>query len=137
MSTDGSESLYVKELAPCEEELTEFKNRVKIWTDLDKNIKLLSIAIRERRKAQSVLTPKIQDFMIKYKYDHLNTTNDGTIRSSVRMIKQSPKIAEVKKKIADELGEETVKKIFVAEPTIIEKRRLVRTTPKVSMDLNI
>ena len=97
------EKLYVDDEKPTEEELQEFTHMVTTWVDLDKNVKLLSIAIRERRKAQSVLSPKIQEFMIKYKYDNLNT-QQGVIHSSVRKIKPPLKIADVKNKVTQECG---------------------------------
>lgn len=130
------EKLYVDDEKPTEEELQEFTHMVTTWVDLDKNVKLLSIAIRERRKAQSVLSPKIQEFMIKYKYDNLNT-QQGVIHSSVRKIKPPLKIADVKNKVTQECGEDVAQRIFAVAGDPKEKRTLVRKVQKVSMDLNV
>ena len=122
---------------PTPEEFEDFKHQVDSWLNLDKNIKLLSIAIRERRRAQAALAPKIQEFMAKYRYTDLNTSG-GIIRDQVRNVKQPLRIKDVKKKIEETHGDAAVEQIFFAtERPVMVKHTLKRIEPKVSMRLDI
>lgn len=123
---------------PNAEELDEFREVVASWIHLDEQVKKLQVAIRERKMAMNVLTPKIQNFMMKYKYDDLQT-QAGKIRSSVREVSVPIKIKDVKEKLiaAGDKGEELVKTIFDAERPKVERRALRRIEPKVSLNLSI
>ena len=57
------------------EEFVEFKNNVKEWLTLDDDIITLQKAIKERKSKKNDLTPKILDFMNRFKINDLNTNN--------------------------------------------------------------
>jgi hypothetical protein len=57
------------------EEFVEFKINVKEWLTLDDDIITLQKAIKDRKTKKNDLTPKILDFMNRFKINDLNTTN--------------------------------------------------------------
>ena len=57
------------------EEFLEFKNNVKEWLTLDDDIITLQKAIKDRKSKKNDLTPKILDFMNRFKINDLNTNN--------------------------------------------------------------
>jgi hypothetical protein len=57
------------------EEFSEFKNSVKEWLTLDDDIITLQKAIKDRKFKKNDLTPKILDFMNRFKINDLNTLN--------------------------------------------------------------
>jgi hypothetical protein len=61
------------------EEFAEFKNNVKEWLVLDDDILTLQKAIKDRKTKKNELTPKISNFMDKFKINDLNT-NNGKIK---------------------------------------------------------
>ena len=63
------------ELNDNNEEFVEFKNNVKEWLTLDDDIITLQKAIKERKKKKDELTPKVLDFMNRFKINDLNTNN--------------------------------------------------------------
>lgn len=127
------------ERAPTDEELTHFRQQVSEWMKLDDSIRKLSVAVRERKIHQQALAIKIQEFMVKFKYDNLNTQM-GRIKSNVRQVKQPLRLADIREKILalqGLSGEELVAKIFDEERPTTEKRSLRRVIPKVSLSLDI
>lgn len=128
---------------PTRDALDMFKQQVSEWTKLDNDIRKLSIAIRERRVHQRALGSRIQDFMIKYGYDDLNT-QAGKIRSNVRMVKQPVKLGDIREKLmsisdlSGMTGEQLLQRLFDDEARpLVEKRSLRRVIPKVSLSLDI
>lgn len=124
---------------PTEEDLSLFRQRVQEWTRLDDVIRKLGTALRERKVHQKAITQKIEEFMVKYGYDNLNT-QQGRIQHKTRQVKQPLKLTDVKSMILENQGlsgEELVKKIFEAERPVEEKKSLRRIVPKVSMSLDI
>lgn len=122
---------------PSNEELELFKQQVQQWAKLDDQIKKLAVAVRERRVQQKALGTKIQEFMIKFNYDNLNT-NTGRIRSSVRQVKQPLKLSDVREKVTQISGPDVAAQIFDDENRpVVERRSLRRIVPKVSMSLDI
>ena len=155
--TDNKESLYkfpdavdpddeanYEQSVPTTEETELFKGQVAEWLKLDDQIRKLNLAIRERRIHQRVLSGRVQQFMIKYKYDNLNT-NQGIIKSNVREVKQPLKLNDVKSKLEDILSndmatvnfKEAIMKIFEDERPTVTKQSLHRRIPKVSMSLEL
>jgi hypothetical protein len=61
------------------EEFIEFKTNVKEWLTLDDDIITLQKAIKERKKKKDELTPKVLDFMNRFKINDLNT-QEGKIK---------------------------------------------------------
>lgn len=73
---DSDEDLYIDDNDP---EFIEFKENVKVWLQLDDDIKTLSDAMKERKKKKNELTPELLEFMEKYKIHDLNT-QDGHLK---------------------------------------------------------
>jgi hypothetical protein len=122
---------------PPPDELEEFKNQVSQWIHFDDQVRKLTIAVKERKRAMNALTPMIQAFMIKYNYDDLNTQS-GKIRASKRTVRAPIKLSDVKTKLLElDSGEDIVKQIFEAERPTVEKTSLRRIIPKVSLSLDI
>jgi hypothetical protein len=61
------------------EEFIDFKANVKEWITLDDDIITLQKAIKERKAKKTELTPKVLDFMGRFKINDLNT-NNGKIK---------------------------------------------------------
>lgn len=57
------------------EDFVEFKSNIKEWLTLDDDILTLQKAIKERKTKKNELTPKIQDYMNRFKINDLNTHN--------------------------------------------------------------
>ena len=132
---------------PTAEETTDFKQKVAEWVKLDDQVRKLNIAIRERRTHQKALSSGVQEFLIKFGYDNINSAQ-GTIKSSVRNVKQPLKLGDVRSKL-DELFEsdhtdleldqlkEKIRDIFEAERPTTVKQSLSRSIPKVSMSIEL
>lgn len=73
---DSDEDLYLDDNDP---EFIEFKEKTKIWFQLDDDIQTLNEAIKERKKKKNELTPDLLDFMERYKIHDLNT-QDGHLK---------------------------------------------------------
>ena len=141
MSTISSKELIneiISKKEPSSDELDTFKNLVNDWFKYDDQIRKLVIAIRERKNYQKALNNQIQDFMITYNYNDLNT-QQGRIKSSVKEVKMPIKMIDVKDKILKhkELsGEELFNLIFNNEDReVIVKKSIKRIIPKVSLQL--
>ncbi len=123
---------------PTEEELDDFKNLVSEWFKYDDTIRKLIIAIKERKQYQNALKNQIQDFMIKYNYNDLNT-QQGRIKSNIKEVKAPIKMSDIKEKILKhkELsGEELFNLIFNDENRgKVIKKQIKRVIPKVSLTL--
>lgn len=136
---DDTESDMEEGRAPTEDEMEHFRQQVSEWMKLDDSIRKLTVATRERKVHQQAIASKIQEFMIKFNYDNLNTQM-GKIKSNVRKVKQPLKLTDIREKILELqglTGEELVAKIFDAERPVTEKRSLRRVIPKVSLSLDI
>lgn len=122
---------------PTEEELDTFKNLVKDWFKFDDQIRKLDIAIKERKNYKKALNNNIQDFMIKYNYNDLNTQH-GRIKSNVKETKVPIKIGDIKERILkhkDMSGEELLNQIFNEERETVMKQNIRRIIPKVSLTI--
>jgi hypothetical protein len=71
--TDYNEN--IKLLNDDNQEFVEFKDSVKEWLTLDDDIITLQKAIKDRKNKKNELTPKILDFMNRFKINDLNTNN--------------------------------------------------------------
>lgn len=137
VSEDLIESVTTKKQEPNSEEIDEFKNLVNDWFKYDDQIRKLIVAIKERKNYQKALNSQIQDFMIKYDYNDLNTQH-GRLKSHVREVKMPIKMTDVKDKILeykDLSGEELLNKIFLGERETTVKKGIRRIIPKVSLTL--
>ena len=137
VSEDLIESVTNKKIEPNSEEIESFKNLVHDWFKYDDQIRKLIVAIKERKNYQKALNSQIQDFMIKYDYNDLNTQH-GRLKSHVREVKIPIKMTDVKDKIleySDLSGEELFNKIFAGERETTVKKGIRRIIPKVSLTL--
>jgi hypothetical protein len=127
-------------IPPTEEEMDDFKQKVAEWARMDDQIKKLSVAMRERRVHQKALGAQIQEFMMRFRYDDLNTRS-GIIRSNVRVVAVPLKLKDIRARllevIGEEQGEEIIEKVFAGDRPLVEKRSLRRIVPKVSMSLDL
>lgn len=82
---DSDEDLYLDDNDP---EFMEFKENVKVWLQLDDDIKTLQDAMKERKKKKDELTPDLLDFMEKYKIHDLDT-QEGHLKFQKSMRSQS------------------------------------------------
>lgn len=122
---------------PTSEELESFKNLVNDWFKYDDQIRKLNIAMKERKNYQRALNNKIQEFMLKYQYNDLNTQH-GRIKANVKEVKLPIKIGDIRELILKhpELsGQELLNQIFSQERPTVIKKHIKRVMPKVSIEL--
>lgn len=114
-------------------ELEEFKNQVKIWMRLDneikeftKQIKMLNIEIKQRKKYIENLTPFILSYMNSNEIEELNS-KDGRLQCKVSMIKPPLSQKDLKLKLYSHFpnNSDDLDKIF-KEREKVEKKVLKR-----------
>lgn len=130
-------NIVAEKQEPTEEELDSFKNLVKDWFKFDDQIRKLEIAIKERKNYKKALNSKIQQFMIQYNYNDLNTQH-GRIKSNVKEVKVPIKIGDIKDRILrhkDMSGEELLNQIFNEDRETVMKQNIQRIIPKVSLTI--
>jgi hypothetical protein len=118
---------------PSQQELDDFKNKMSEWLKLDEQIKKLSIAIRERKKFQSVLNVYIQDFMFKYNYNDISIDN-SKIKARQKESVIPLKVNYIKDKMLEFnnlSGEELIKKIFEENRETRVRNSVTRVIPKI------
>lgn len=97
--------------------LDEFKHQVRLYLELDNEIKRLGQTVKEKRGVQRVLADKILAFMDKYNIEDLNT-KEGKLRYKVTMVKPTVKKADMKDKLMQyfqdnpDKGKEIVTAVF-------------------------
>ena len=120
---------------PTQEELDDFKNKMTEFVKLDDQIKKLMIAIRERKKAQTVLNSYIKDFMFKFNYHDVNF-NNCKIKARKKEVFAPLRVSEIKTKLIeykDMKGEELVDVIFNnPNREKMTKETLHRVIPRIS-----
>ena len=118
--------------APDNMSLEEFKHQVKMWMELDNQIKKMNEILKEKKAVQKILTEKVLSFMARYNIEDLNT-KDGKLRYKVTQVKPTVKQTAIKKKLQDffdydkALSEKVMKAVFedTAQPKV-EKPSLRR-----------
>jgi hypothetical protein len=118
--------------APDNMSLEEFKHQVKMWMELDNQIKKMNEILKEKKAVQKILTEKVLSFMARYNIEDLNT-KDGKLRYKVTQVKPTVKQTAIKKKLQDffdydkALSEKVMKAVFddAAQPKV-EKPSLRR-----------
>lgn len=118
--------------APDNMSLDEFKHQVKLWIELDNQIKQMAQIMKEKKAVQRVLTAKVLTFMATYNIEDLNT-KDGKLRYKVTQVKPTVKQTMIKKKLYDyfehdkTLAEQVVTAVFDQDSAAkIEKPSLRR-----------
>jgi hypothetical protein len=112
--------------------LEEFKHQVRLWMEIDNQIKKFNQVIKEKKTVQRVLTDKILGFMSRYNIEDLNT-KEGKLRYKVSYTKPSVKKTSIKEKLLNyfehdkETGKKVVDAIFEEEEAAkVEKVSLRR-----------
>ena len=86
------------------QELQYFKEKVKHWLMIDKQVGDLENQIKEIKKAKKELMPEITKFMVQYNITDLNT-EDGKLRCSERKTKSTLNKNYIKLELEKALGE--------------------------------
>ena len=86
------------------QELQYFKEKVKHWLKIDKQVSDLENQIKEIKKAKKELMPEITKFMVQYNITDLNT-EDGKLRCSERKTKSTLNKNYIKLELEKALGE--------------------------------
>jgi len=76
----------IHEIPP--QEIQYFKEKVKRWLLIDKQVSELETQIKEIKKVKKELMPEITKFMVTYNISDLNT-EDGKLKCSERKTKQT------------------------------------------------
>lgn len=119
---------------PDQSVLDEFKNQVRMWIEVDNNIRKLKQAARERNAIKKQLTNKILMFMAKYNIEDLNTKDGSRLRYKVSQVKEPLTAQKIKERLAQNINsirtaEDLDEKVFATNK--VEKvtlRRLKRRT---------
>ena len=112
--------------------LEEFKHQVKMWMEIDNQVKKMNSIIKEKKTIQRSLTNKILTFMSRYNIEDLNT-KEGKLRYKVSFSKPTVKKIDMKEKIMNyfendkSMGAKVVDAIFgEEEKSKVEKVSLRR-----------
>ena len=86
------------------QELQYFKEKVKRWLAIDKQVSDLEGQIKEIKKVKKELMPEITQFMVTYNISDLNTEN-GKLKGSERKTKQTINKAYLTGVLQETLGD--------------------------------
>ena len=124
------EEMTDQEFQFCKEQL---KSNVKMYLDMDDQIKALNKAIAERRKKKNELSEEILGTMKKFEIDNMNTKNGKLIYSTTKSSKPLNKtnlITGLNLYFQDEDKAKNVSKIVLDHRDKVEKVKLRRTINK-------
>jgi hypothetical protein len=113
--------------------LEEFKHQVKMWIELDNQIKKMMAIVKDKKLVHKELTERILSFMVRYNIEDLNT-KDGKLRYKVTRVKPGVKVKEIKQNIQnyfsadEELCTKVMKAVFPTSEVanVVEKPSLRR-----------
>jgi hypothetical protein len=128
------EEMSEQEFQFCKEQL---KANVKIYLDMDDQIKALNKAIVERRKKKNELSQEILLTMKKFEIDNMNTKNGKLIYSTTKSSKPLNKtnlITGLNLYFQDEDKAKNVSKIVLDHREKVEKVKLRRTINKKAIN---
>jgi hypothetical protein len=128
------EEMTDQEFQFCKEQL---KVNVKMYLDMDDQIKALNKAIVERRKKKNELSEEILGTMKKFEIDNMNTKNGKLIYSTTKSIKPLNKtnlITGLNLYFQDEDKAKNVSKIVLDNRDKVEKVKLRRTINKKAIN---
>ena len=106
-------------------ELQYFKEKVKHWLAIDKQVSDLENQIKDIKKVKKELMPEITKFMVQYNISDLNT-DSGKLRCSERKTKTSLNKNYIRIELEKALGEQS-DKIDSCMENILNNRE-VKTT---------
>ena len=90
------------------QELQYFKEKVKRWLAIDKQVSDLEGQIKEIKKVKKELMPEITKFMVQYNISDLNT-DSGKLRCSERKTKSTLNKNYIRIELEKALGEQSEK----------------------------
>ena len=128
------EEMTDQEFQFCKEQL---KTNVKIYLEMDDQIKALNKAIIERRKKKNELSEEILVTMKKFEIDNMNTKNGKLIYSSTKSTKplnKSNLISGLNLYFKDEDKATNVSKLVLDSREKVEKLKLRRTINKKAVN---
>ena len=128
------EEMTDQEFQFCKEQL---KSNVKIYLEMDDQIKALNKAIIERRKKKNELSEEILVTMKKFEIDNMNTKNGKLIYSSTKSTKplnKSNLISGLNLYFKDEDKAKNVSKLVLDSREKVEKVKLRRTINKKAVN---
>jgi type II secretory pathway component GspD/PulD (secretin) len=140
LTNEGQINVHHNQLVPhhsSDEDLTEFKEQVKSWLNLDNEVKAINAKIKildnerkHRKKLIEVFSAKILSFMGSNEIDELNS-KDGIIKYKKSFVKEPLTQKQIREKLLDQFrnidnAEEKIDKVF-KDREKIEKLRLKRT----------
>ena len=129
--------------APSGMSLDEFKRHVRLWMDMDNEIKATLATVKEKKKVQGVLTEKILAFMTRYNIEDLNT-RDGKLRYRVSRVKPSVRQKQIKERLQDcfkdnpDMAAKVLSEVFKEEgqeDNVVERPTLRRLKGAVGMNV--
>lgn len=107
INMDNQNNVMNSPIIPTElppQELQYFKEKVKRWLLIDKQVSDLEGQIKEIKKVKKELMPEITQFMVTYNISDLNT-EDGKLKCSERKTKQTINKAYLTGILQQTLGE--------------------------------
>lgn len=115
-SSEGGGGMLTTIDIPTNNMLDEFKTQVRLWMEIDNNIRKLQQAIRERKELKKQVTEKVLSFMARYNIEDLNT-REGKLRYKVTQVKPSVSQRAIKEKLVENYSkarscEELLEKVF-------------------------
>lgn len=140
LTNEGQINVHHNQLVPrqsSDEDLTEFKEQVKSWLNLDNEVKAINAKIKildnerkHRKKLIEVFSAKILSFMGSNEIDELNS-KDGIIKYKKSFVKEPLTQKQIRAKLLDQFrnidnAEEKINKVF-KDREKIEKLRLKRS----------
>jgi hypothetical protein len=128
------EEMTEQEFQFCKDQL---KINVKMYLDMDDQIKALNKAIVERRKKKNELSEEILGTMKKFEIDNMNTKNGKLIYSTTKSTKPLNKnnlITGLNLYFQDEDKAKNVSKIVLNNREKVEKVKLRRTINKKAIN---
>lgn len=103
--------------------LEEFRHQVKMWIEIDNQVKKMQQLIKEKKNVQKVLSEKVLTFMQRYNIEDLNTKDGNKLRAKVSYSKPTVKSTNIKEKLINyfehdkETANKVVKAVFAEDET--------------------
>ncbi len=105
------------------EDLSGFKEKVKVWLELDEKINELNKQSRElKKKRDKELEPEITKFMVTFNISDLNTGN-GKLKCNTRNTKKTLNKINIRENLAKVIND--IEKVDQAMDLIMNNREVV------------
>jgi len=115
---EDQENALVK--VPDNDNLEKFKNDVRIWMEIDNNIRNIKKALKERNDAKKVLTNKILEFMGRFNIEDLNTKEGVKLRYQINNVTIKPSKKDIECRLKENFGkvesvDELTQRVFTCQ----------------------